>query len=167
MPWPPRRWRCGNGFRCPKSPGLWEPLRRRLNACKRRRPDGTLFVIDAYNANPDSMAVSLKSFVNAYPGSPNVVVLGSMLELGEVSEHEHRQLGQVLAGLPLERIFLLGRKAPGFGPVMTRRGGKNHLQWERIASFYATKSLAFSGRTRSCCSKPPAVSGWKKFTKVY
>ena len=102
--------------------GTFTPPAQRMQV--RRRPDGTLFVIDAYNANPDSMAASLNSFVNAYPGSPNVVVLGSMLELGEVSEHEHRQLGQVLAGLPLERIFFVGPEGPWVRAGYHEAGGK-------------------------------------------
>jgi UDP-N-acetylmuramoyl-tripeptide--D-alanyl-D-alanine ligase len=74
----------------------------------RRREDGSLFLIDAYNANPDSMAASLDSFVQAFPHWPKTVVLGSMLELGPAAEQEHRQLGRTLSALPLERIFFVG-----------------------------------------------------------
>jgi UDP-N-acetylmuramoyl-tripeptide--D-alanyl-D-alanine ligase len=74
----------------------------------RRRADGSLFLIDAYNANPDSMAAGLESFVQAFPHWPKTVVLGSMLELGPSSEKEHVQLGRALAGMPLERIFFVG-----------------------------------------------------------
>ena len=102
--------------------GTFTPPAQRMQV--RRRPDGALFVIDAYNANPDSMAASLNSFVNAYPGSPKVVVLGSMLELGEVSEHEHRQLGQALATLPLERVFFVGPEGPWVRAGYDEAGGK-------------------------------------------
>lgn len=78
----------------------------------RRRADGSLFVIDAYNANPDSMAASLESFVQAFPHWPKTAVLGSMLELGPTAEQEHRRLGRALAALPLERIFFVGPEGP-------------------------------------------------------
>lgn len=102
--------------------GTFVPPPQRMQV--RRRSDGTLLVIDAYNANPDSMAASLNSFVNAYPGSPKTVVLGSMLELGEVAEQEHRRLGQVMAGLPLERIFFVGPEGPWVRAGYDEAGGK-------------------------------------------
>lgn len=74
----------------------------------RRRADGSLFLLDAYNANPDSMAASLTSFGEAFPHWPRVAVLGSMRELGTEAEAAHRELGRLLAGLPLAGIFFLG-----------------------------------------------------------
>ena len=93
----------------------------------RRRPDGSLFVIDAYNANPDSMAASVQSFVQAFPHWPKIAVLGSMLELGPTSEKEHRHLGELLAGLPLDRIFFVGPEGPSVRAGYTEAGGKNEI----------------------------------------
>lgn len=99
----------------------------------RRRPDGSLFLIDAYNANPDSMAASVQSFVQAFPHWPKTAVLGSMLELGPASEEEHRQLGRTLAGLPLERIFFVGPEGPWVRDGYAEAGGKKefHLDEDR------------------------------------
>ncbi len=77
----------------------------------RRRGDGTIFVLDAYNANPDSMAAGLHSFVQAYPERPRCVVLGGMRELGDQAEPAHRELGALLASLSLGRAFFLGPEA--------------------------------------------------------
>ncbi|MBI4396071.1 MAG: UDP-N-acetylmuramoyl-tripeptide--D-alanyl-D-alanine ligase [Elusimicrobia bacterium] len=74
----------------------------------RRLPDGSLFVLDAYNANPSSMRSSLESFVQAFPEQRKMVVLGSMLELGASAEADHKALGELLASLPIERVFFLG-----------------------------------------------------------
>ena len=67
-------------------------------------------VLDAYNANPSSMAAALTSFANR-PGASNaakVVVLGDMFELGTESLAEHRAIGRLLADLPLGTIILIG-----------------------------------------------------------
>ncbi|OGS18750.1 MAG: hypothetical protein A3J83_06995 [Elusimicrobia bacterium RIFOXYA2_FULL_40_6] len=69
---------------------------------------GALIINDAYNANPDSMRQSISYFVEAYPDKKKIVVLGDMLELGNHSRNEHKLLGDFLAGLPLENIYLCG-----------------------------------------------------------
>lgn len=93
----------------------------------KRRPDGSLFLIDAYNANPDSMAAGLESFVAAFPHWPRVAVLGSMLELGDSAEHEHRSLGDQLARLPLEAVFFVGPEHGWVREGYERAGGKAPL----------------------------------------
>ncbi|OWP65028.1 UDP-N-acetylmuramoyl-tripeptide--D-alanyl-D-alanine ligase [Hymenobacter amundsenii] len=66
-------------------------------------------VLDAYNANPSSMAAALHSFATR-PGNPadKVVILGDMFELGTESEDEHRTLGQLVQGLPFGTVVLIG-----------------------------------------------------------
>lgn len=70
--------------------------------------NNVIVVNDCYNANPSSMRVSLESFVEFYPNQTKCVVLGDMLELGEISKSEHYSLGKFLAGLPLSKIVLFG-----------------------------------------------------------
>jgi len=95
----------------------------------RRRPDGSLFLVDAYNANPDSMAASLTSFAQAFPQRSKMAVVGSMLELGSVAEEEHRELGRVLATLPLERIYFVGPEGEFVRAGFRDSGGKGIFQW--------------------------------------
>ncbi|MBT9393247.1 UDP-N-acetylmuramoyl-tripeptide--D-alanyl-D-alanine ligase [Hymenobacter sp. NST-14] len=66
-------------------------------------------VLDAYNANPSSMAAALHSFATR-PGNPadKVVILGDMFELGTESAAEHRTLGQLVLGLPFSQVLLIG-----------------------------------------------------------
>jgi len=67
-------------------------------------------LLDAYNANPSSMAAALRSFAArpTAPGQPKLVILGDMFELGDESAAEHRALGQLLAGLQLPAVLLIG-----------------------------------------------------------
>ncbi|OGX87228.1 UDP-N-acetylmuramoyl-tripeptide--D-alanyl-D-alanine ligase [Hymenobacter glacialis] len=75
-----------------------------------RTAAGNELVLDAYNANPSSMAAALRSFAGrpAVPGQTKLVVLGDMFELGEESAAEHRLLGQLLAELQLPAVLLIG-----------------------------------------------------------
>ena len=75
-----------------------------------RTAAGNELVLDAYNANPSSMAAALRSFA-ARPtaaGQAKLVVLGDMFELGDESAAEHHTLGQLLATLPLPQVLLIG-----------------------------------------------------------
>jgi UDP-N-acetylmuramoyl-tripeptide--D-alanyl-D-alanine ligase len=107
----------------------------------RRRQDGSLFLLDAYNANPDSMAASLASFAEAFPHWPRVAVLGSMRELGAETEAAHRELGRSLAGLPLARVFFLGPEAGALRAGYEAAGGKSPL-WTGEEKPALSRSLA-------------------------
>jgi UDP-N-acetylmuramoyl-tripeptide--D-alanyl-D-alanine ligase len=43
-------------------------------------------------------------------GSHKWVVVGDMLELGEKEREEHERLGEILAGMELERVILVGKR---------------------------------------------------------
>ncbi|MBU0983432.1 MAG: UDP-N-acetylmuramoyl-tripeptide--D-alanyl-D-alanine ligase [candidate division Zixibacteria bacterium] len=70
--------------------------------------DNVTFVVDCYNANPESVKSGLVSFA-AYPAQGRrVIVLGDMLELGEDSEQYHREVGRQLAGQKFGLAMLVG-----------------------------------------------------------
>lgn len=58
---------------------------------------GFKIINDSYNANPESMKASVKTFVELYPNP--VVILGNMGELGENEVFYHRQVGEYLSQL--------------------------------------------------------------------
>ena len=65
---------------------------------------------DCYNSNPESLR-SVLDFVTALPWKGRkVVVLGSMLELGALSDGAHRAAGELVAGSPLDLVFLFGQE---------------------------------------------------------
>ena len=64
-------------------------------------------IVDAYNANPSSIVAALTNF--QFIDSKNkMVILGDMRELGADSEREHRKIMDILSGMPLEEIWLVG-----------------------------------------------------------
>lgn len=68
--------------------------------------DNTL-IIDAYNANPSSMAASLKNFA-AWQASPKAVILGDMRELGATSDEEHARIVELIEEGKFDHVFLCG-----------------------------------------------------------
>lgn len=64
---------------------------------------------DCYNANPQSMAASLR--VLAASGGRTVAVLGDMAELGELTESAHREMGRLTKELGINAVIAIGEKA--------------------------------------------------------
>ncbi len=66
-------------------------------------------IVDAYNANPTSMKISLESFKKL--GCNNAgLILGDMLELGEESQKEHKAILELIKEFDDPLIFLVGEE---------------------------------------------------------
>lgn len=70
--------------------------------------NGKTLVLDTYNANPSSMAVSLQNF-KSFEGS-KTVIMGDMLELGEESLAEHQAILALAQSLNFETIITVGKE---------------------------------------------------------
>ena len=68
--------------------------------------NGKTLVLDTYNANPSSMALSLNNF-SQFAGSKTVII-GDMLELGEESVTEHQKIWELAQSLNLDEIITVG-----------------------------------------------------------
>lgn len=64
-------------------------------------------ILDAYNANPSSMKVAIENIakVNA---DTKVVMLGGMMELGDESLEEHRNIVDIIKKYDWEKVVLVG-----------------------------------------------------------
>ena len=71
-----------------------------------RRGSNTV-LLDAYNANPSSMAAAILNFRNLNAAN-KAVILGDMLELGEYAIEEHRLMGELVAESGFETVLLCG-----------------------------------------------------------
>ncbi len=68
-----------------------------------------LLILDAYNANPTSMEISILSF-EYIEGLNKHLILGDMLELGHLSEKYHQRIKDLLQELHLEeKTWLVGQ----------------------------------------------------------
>lgn len=66
-------------------------------------------IVDAYNANPTSMAAALDNFT-LMQVSPKMVILGEMRELGDTSREEHVKLVERLKECAFDQVWLVGEE---------------------------------------------------------
>lgn len=70
---------------------------------------GAITIInDSYNANPSSVAESLREFVCMKGGMRAVVILGDMLELGGFSEEAHKNIGRIISEMDIDVFVAVG-----------------------------------------------------------
>jgi len=75
-----------------------------------------ILILDAYNANPDSLTSAIHSFADSsYPDK--TVIIGDMLELGKESDEEHNNILKLLEKVQFNDVFLVG-------PIFTRLNTK-------------------------------------------
>lgn len=71
--------------------------------------DGEVLIIDeSYNANPASMAATLRSLGNEQRAQRRLAVLGPMRELGAHSDKLHADLAPEILAAKVDRLILLG-----------------------------------------------------------
>ena len=85
---------------------------------------GAKLIFDAYNANPDSVAIAFENFAKLSCRGKRYVVFGDMLELGELSRSAHQEVGQNLAEMNLEGVLVLGARARDVESGLRSKGFK-------------------------------------------
>ena len=97
----------------------YHPIEKRWEA---EEINGYKVINDSYNANPESMKASVKTFVELYDNP--VVVLGNMGELGENEEQYHREVGIFLSKFCAKNVkyITVGNLAHEIGKELATRG---------------------------------------------
>lgn len=70
--------------------------------------NNSVLILDAYNANPSSMEAALLNLKDM-KSRKKAVILGDMMELGEDTEKEHRNIGGLLNKMGFDEVFLCGK----------------------------------------------------------
>lgn len=78
---------------------------------------GKRIILDAYNANPDSMEAALRNLSQMNAGS-KLAILGDMLELGDESSASHRDIIALADELGIDSIYV----GPEFCAVQGEKG---------------------------------------------
>jgi len=73
-----------------------------------RTINGKQLFLDAYNANPSSLKVSLETF-KSLNWENTALVIGDMFELGEEAEKEHRAIVDLIIALGFDEVYLVGK----------------------------------------------------------
>ncbi|MCQ2146094.1 MAG: UDP-N-acetylmuramoyl-tripeptide--D-alanyl-D-alanine ligase [Bacteroidales bacterium] len=105
------------------------------NRSQMTKTENNSLVVDAYNANPSSMAAALDNFA-LDQSAVKVALLGDMRELGEESVKEHEAIVKRLSEIRLDKIHLVGEE---FGKALDNVGKADNVCWfktsEELASF--------------------------------
>jgi UDP-N-acetylmuramoyl-tripeptide--D-alanyl-D-alanine ligase len=78
------------------------------NRSQLTKTQNNTLIIDAYNANPSSMELSVRNFVHI-KSPEKLLILGDMFELGEVSEQEHHKIFKLVESLNFKKVFFVGK----------------------------------------------------------
>lgn len=78
-----------------------------MNRSQVVKTEKNTLILDAYNANPSSMALAIHNF-SEQPFSKKLLILGDMFELGEYAQEEHHQILEKLKTLQLSDVYLAG-----------------------------------------------------------
>ena len=79
------------------------------NRSEYRNTGRNSLIIDAYNANPTSMAAALENF-KQMSATDKMIILGEMRELGADSITEHQRIISILSTMKLSDIWLVGQE---------------------------------------------------------
>jgi UDP-N-acetylmuramoyl-tripeptide--D-alanyl-D-alanine ligase len=79
------------------------------NRSQLTRTDHNVLVLDAYNANPSSMVAALNNF-QKYAAPAKMIILGDMMELGEQSLEEHKEIIALVRNLSFSQVCLIGEQ---------------------------------------------------------
>ncbi|MBC8570109.1 UDP-N-acetylmuramoyl-tripeptide--D-alanyl-D-alanine ligase [Zongyangia hominis] len=81
-------------------------MRQRMRECR-----GVRIVEDCYNASPDSMRAAIETLSTMACAGKKRMVLADMLELGEISQDSHRQIGVFAAQKGVDALYCYGGEA--------------------------------------------------------
>lgn len=137
---------------------------------------GITLVNDSYNANPGSMRSAIESLVESYPDRKKCLIVGDMLELGEISRKEHYELGKFIAQKPLTGVVAYGSQSrfifDGAKDSMMNESSLSHcsdpetlfkkseslLAPETVIFFKASRGMKLEQVIHRILEKYPAVS---------
>lgn len=106
----------------------------KMNRVEWRETAANKILLDAYNANPTSMKLSVESFAKWHKEN-GLLVLGDMFELGDESEAEHQEMVDTILGLGLAgQCILVGEH---FG--RTNWTGLQFETTEELATYWKEK----------------------------
>lgn len=66
---------------------------------------------DTYNASPQSSKVAVEILAKLKTTGKKLAVLGDMLELGNISEQAHHDLGKLIAELKIDYLYVIGERS--------------------------------------------------------
>lgn len=116
------------------------------------RTADNLLIVDAYNANPSSMAAALDNFSRVTVAEPKMAILGDMRELGDASDEEHQRVVDTLEKLHLTDVWLVGDEF-----------AKAHTTFRKFHNIDEVKAAIAQDKPRGKCILVKGSNGIKLF----
>ena len=98
--------------------------------------DSATVIMDCYNANPSSMELALLN-ASKFMSERKIIILGSMKELGDFSQNEHKKLADLAESLGFQQVILFGEEFSG----ITLKNGITTNSFEKLVSYLRTIDL--------------------------
>lgn len=80
-----------------------------MNRSQLLKTEKNVIILDAYNANPNSMKAAVENFKN-YQAEKKMLLLGDMFELGQYSSEEHQNVIELLKENKFTDVVLVGHE---------------------------------------------------------
>jgi len=89
--------------------------------------NGYKIILDAYNANPTSMALALENL--SLQRTPTIAFIGDMFEVGKTTKQEHQNILELAKKLNINEVFAIG---PSFGESNPLSKQKKYLTFKKF-----------------------------------
>lgn len=107
-------------------------------------PNDIAILDETYNAGLESMIASLK-LLHKTTGKRKIAVLGTMKELGEYSIQLHRQVGEMVKELNLDRLFILADESATYQIAEGAKGINTEIFSNHKELIFRLKEVIKSG----------------------
>ncbi|MBM6616049.1 UDP-N-acetylmuramoyl-tripeptide--D-alanyl-D-alanine ligase [Desemzia sp. RIT804] len=84
--------------------------------------NGSMILNDSYNANPTAMKLVIENFSQLESNGKKYVVLGDMLELGDLSEELHVSVKEALDPAKVDEVYLYGAEMKALQEALLNEG---------------------------------------------
>lgn len=92
--------------------------------------EGVTMVEDCYNASPDSMRAAIKTLGQFPCSGRRIFVAADMLELGDIAEESHREIGTLCAAEGIDLLLTWGEWA-AYATRSARAAGMESIHFEK------------------------------------
>lgn len=100
--------------------------------------NGVKFILDCYNAAPDSMKAALSILAKTQTQGEKYCVLGDMMELGKNSPKYHKIVGEYVVNSHADELLCYGENSVYYGEGAKEKG----FPEEKIRNFNSAQELA-------------------------
>jgi len=105
---------------------------------------GETIIFDAYNASPTSMKASLNLLKNLDHYKKRIAFLADMLELGENALEYHKEIGELIAKIKIDYLFLTGELSEEIGKRAIQLGfPKENVFYEKNRNLLVKTLLSY------------------------